>query len=236
VYPFLAQLVAENNLEEMNRLLNQTLRYLALVIPISVLLMVLKNEVVLIIYQRGQFDAAATALTAEILVFLLVGAFALAAYTIVPRAYFAAQDTLFPTIFGSVAVLLSIPFYFFGMRLYGAKGIAIAISLSGILQVIVLYGLWNKRTKNTASRSVYLFYAKMIVLGAILGPVLLGFKTVLLKGIDAATFSGSVLVGILTAAAFVAIMAVVAYGLKVNEITDVMGQLVDKLKKTFGYQ
>jgi hypothetical protein len=102
--------------------------------------------------------------------------------------------------------------------------------------VIVLYGLWNKRTKNTASRSVYLFYAKMIVLGAILGPVLLGFKTVLLKGIDAATFSGSVLVGILTAAAFVAIMAVVAYGLKVNEITDVMGQLVDKLKKTFGYQ
>jgi len=31
-------------------------------------------------------------------------------------------------------------------------------------------------------------------------------------------------------------MAVVAYGLKVNEITDVMGQFTDKLKKTFGYQ
>jgi putative peptidoglycan lipid II flippase len=236
VYPYLARLVAENNLTEMNRLLNQTLRYLALVIPISVLLMVLKNEVVLIIYQRGRFDAAATALTAEILVFLLAGAFALAAYTIVPRAYFAVQNTLFPTIFGSVAVLLSIPFYFFGMRLYGAKGIAIAISLSGILQVIVLYGLWNKRTQNTGSRSVYLFFAKMIVLGAILGPLLLGLKAILLKGIDATTFSGSVLLGVLIAAAFVAIMAVVAYGLKVNEITDVMGQFVYKLKKTFGYQ
>ena len=236
VYPFLARLVAENNLTEMNRLLNQTLRYLALVIPISVLLMVLKNEVVLIIYQRGRFDAAATALTAEILVFLLAGAFALAAYTIVPRAYFAVQNTLFPTIFGSVAVLLSIPFYFFGMRFFGAKGIAIAISLSGILQVIVLYMLWNRRTHNTGSRSVYLFYAKMIILGAILGPLLLGFKAVLLKGIDAATLSGSVLGVVLTSAVFVAIMALVAYGLKVNEITDVMGQFTDKLKKTFGYQ
>jgi putative peptidoglycan lipid II flippase len=236
VYPFLARLVAENNLEEMNRLLNQTLRYLALVIPISVLLMVLKNEVVLIIYQRGQFDAAATALTAEILVFLLAGGFALAAYTIVPRAYFAVQNTLFPTIFGSVAVLLSIPFYLIGMRLYGAKGIAAAISLSGILQVVVLYMLWNKRTQNTGSRSVYFFYAKIIVLSAILGPLLLGFKAILSNGIDATTFSGSVLVVILTAAAFMAIMAVVAYGLKVREITVVTGQFVDRLKKSFGYR
>ena len=236
VYPFLARLVAEKNLEEMNRLLNSTLRYLALVIPVSVLLMVLKNEVVLIIYQRGQFDAAATALTADILIFLLAGAFALAAYTIVPRAYFAVQDTLFPTLYGSLAVLLSIPIYFYGLRLYGAKGIAIAISLSEILQVIVLYVLWNKRTHNSASRAVYFFYAKMIILSAILGPLLVGFKTILLKGIDTATFSGSALVSLLTAAAFMVIMAVVAYGLKVNEITDVTGQFVNKLKKAFGYK
>jgi len=122
------------------------------------------------------------------------------------------------------------------MRLYGAKGIAAAISLSGILQVVVLYMLWNKRTQNAGSRSVYFFYAKIIVLGVILGPLLLGFKTILLNGIDATTFSGSVLVVILTAAAFMAIMAVVAYGLKVREITVVTGQFVDRLKKSFGYR
>jgi putative peptidoglycan lipid II flippase len=61
-YPFMARLAAEEKMEEMNNLLNNTLRYLALVIPVSVLLMVLKNEVVRIIYQRGQFDASATTL------------------------------------------------------------------------------------------------------------------------------------------------------------------------------
>lgn len=236
VYPFLARLVAENNLEEMNRLLNNTLRYLALVIPVSVLLMVLKNEVVLIIYQRGQFDAAATAFTADILIFLLAGSFALAAYMIIPRAYFAAQDTLFPTLFGSVAVLLSIPLYYFGLRLYGARGIAMAVSLSAVLQAIVLYALWNRRSHNTASRQVYFFYAKMIVLSAILGPLLFGFKNVVLKGIDIRTFAGSFLSSLLTAAVFTVIMAVAAYGLKIDEITYVAGQFANKLKKTFGHR
>jgi putative peptidoglycan lipid II flippase len=236
VYPFLARLVAENNLEEMNRLLNNTLRYLALVIPVSVLLMVLRNEVVSIIYQRGQFDAAATALTADILIYLLVGAFALAAYTIVPRAFYATQNTLFPAVYGSIAVLLSLPFYFLGMRFLGAKGIAIAISLSEILQVVVLYMLWNKRSANTASRQVYAFYAKMIVLSAILGPLLFWFKADMLKGIDTATFVGSLLVIALTGVAFLAVMAAVAYGLKVNEITYVAGRIVNQVKKTIGYQ
>jgi putative peptidoglycan lipid II flippase len=236
VYPFLSRLVAENNLEAMNGLLNNTLRYLALVIPVSVLLMVLKNEVVLIIYQRGRFDASATALTADILIFLLAGAFALAAYTIVPRAYFAVQDTLFPTIYGSITVLLSVPFYFFGLRLYGARGIALAMSLSAILQVVVLYMLWNKRSKNIGSRGVYFFYGKMIVLSALLGPLLFWFKTNLLSGIKTATLSGSVLVSVLTATVFAAVMAVVAYGWKINEITYVAGLFLNRLRKTFGYQ
>ncbi|MEJ2099839.1 MAG: hypothetical protein P8X68_07660, partial [Desulfobacterales bacterium] len=70
---------------------------------------------------------------------------------------------------------------------------------------------------------------------ALIGPLLYGFKTIILKGIDTATFYGSILVSALTAALFMAIMAIVAYGLRINEITYVVGQLVNKLKKTFGY-
>jgi hypothetical protein len=102
--------------------------------------------------------------------------------------------------------------------------------------VIVLYALWNKRSHNTAGRQVYIFYAKMILLSAIIGPLLMGFKTVILKGIDTGTFSGSTLSSVLTATVFVVIMAGVAYGLKIDEITFVAGQLISKLKKTFGYR
>ena len=155
----------------------------------------------------------------------------LAAYTIVPRAFYAMQNTLFPAVYGSIAVLLSIPFYFFGLRFFGSKGIALAISLSGILQVLVLYMLWNKRSSNRGSRQVYIFYAKLICFSALLFPLLSWFKTNVLAAVNPATFAGSVLVIILTAAAFTAIMGLVAYGLKVREITDVAAKIGAHLKR-----
>ncbi len=159
-FPFMARLAAENNLAELNRLLNRTLRYLALVIPVAVLLMVVSPEVVRILFQHGRFDPAATRLTAEVLVWLLAGSFAFAAYTVVVRGYFATRDTLFPALFGSAAVLASIPLYPLGLAFMGIKGVALAISVSGILQALVLYMLWNRRSGNTGQAEVYGFYSQ----------------------------------------------------------------------------
>jgi len=228
-YPFMARLVAENKMHEMNQLLNNTLRYLSLVIPFSVLLMVLRHEVVLILFQRGKFDAAATDHTAAVLIFLLVGAFALAANTIVPRAYYAIQDTLFPAIYGTIVVLLSIPLYMLGLNIMGTNGVALAISLSGIFQVIVLYVLWNKRSNNTGSRRVYSFYLKMIGFAALTGIFLAWFKSVALDWIDSTTFIGSLTMCALTGAAFLLILLGAGYGLKIKEITELVNRLAKKL-------
>ncbi len=128
-YPFMAQLANEKKMDELNQLLNSTMRYLALVIPFAALVMVLRYEVVRLLFQRGQFDAAATDLTAGILTFMLIGAFAVAFQTVVVRGFYALQNTLFPALFGSIAVLASIPLYVIGLRIMGAEGVALAISL-----------------------------------------------------------------------------------------------------------
>ena len=227
-YPYMARLVAEDNLQQLNELLNNTLRYLSLVIPFSVLLMVLRHEIIFLLFQRGKFDAAATAHTATVLLFMLVGSFAFAANTIVPRAYYAMQDTLFPAIYGTAAVLLSIPLYLLGLNLMGADGVALALSLSAILQVLVLYALWNRRTDNPG-RSVYLFYLKMMVFSAPLGLFLAWLKSAALSGIHASTLSGSLTVCLIVGALFVLILLATGYGLKIKEITG----LVDRLRGKF---
>ena len=227
-FPFLARLVAENKLSEMNRLLNQTLRFIALVIPFSVLFMVLRSEVVRIIFQRGKFDTIATALTAEVLMYLLVGAFAFAAYTIVVRGYFASQDTLFPALYGTIVVILSIPLYLLAMNLLGVRGVALAVSLSGIFQVTVLYALWNKRSNNTESRRVYAFYVKIICFAVVLGIFLAWFKSAALFWIDSTTFYGSLMVCFLTGAVFLIILLTAGYGLKINEVTELVHRLVKR--------
>jgi putative peptidoglycan lipid II flippase len=221
-YPFMARLAAEQRLDELNRLLNRTLRYLALVIPFSALLMVLSPEVVRILFQRGRFDPAATRITAEVLVWFLAGAFAFAAYTVVVRGYFATRNTLFPAVFGTVAVLASLPLYPLGIALMGVEGVALAISFSGVLQVAALFCLWNRRSGNTGQREVYRFYLKMGLLSLFMGPLLAVLRSLILEVVDASSLHGSLVVASLVGAAFIALMLLAGYGLKIAEITDLM--------------
>jgi putative peptidoglycan lipid II flippase len=225
----MARLVAENKLAEMNELLNDTLRYLSLVIPFSVLLMVLRHEVILILFQRGRFDAAATGQASIVLIFFLIGAFAFAANTIVPRAYYAMQDTLFPAIYATIAVLFSIPLYLAGLKILGTRGIALAVSLSAVLQVYLLYALWNRRTQNKGSRAVYVTYLKMFFFSSLLGIFMAGFKSTVLGGIDSATFSGSLGVAVITGIVFMGILFLGGYVFRIKEISEVISRLLVKL-------
>jgi putative peptidoglycan lipid II flippase len=229
-YPFMARLIVENKLQEMNQLLNNTLKYLALVIPFSIMLMVIRHEAVFIIFQRGEFDAAATGHTSAVLMYFLVGAFAVAANTIVPRAYYAMQDTLFPAVYGTAAVLVSIPIYIVGLKLMGTDGVALAVSLSAILQVFVLYMLWNRRSRNTGSLKVYWFYLKITGISIPVGLVLLGFKRLLSGWIDVQTYSGSLVVIGLTGLLFLILLLAAGSGLRIKEINDLMNNTVRKLR------
>ena len=180
-FPFMARLAAEGKLSEMNHLLDNTLRYLALVIPFSVLFMVLRHEVILILFQRGRFDAAATTLTSNVLVFMMLGAYAFAAQTVVVRGFFAIQNTLYPAIYGTVAAVISIPVYYVGMQKMGAQGVGLAVSIAATIQVLLLYMIWNKKSVNSGSREVYLFIFKIICLSAVMGVLLEGFRNIFLS-------------------------------------------------------
>jgi putative peptidoglycan lipid II flippase len=230
-FPFMARLAVENRIREMSDLLNSTLRYIALVIPFSALLIVLRQEVIVILFQRGRFDAAATALTAQVLIFFLAGAFAFAAQTVVVRGYYAMQNTLFPAVFGSTAVVLSIPFYIGGMHLFGVSGVALAVSLSAIFQVVLLYALWNRRCRNPASRGVYSVYARVTGLSVVLGAVLELLKTRLLEDVAVSALFGNLMVCALIGIVFSAMLLAGGTMLRIREISTIIARATGREKK-----
>ncbi len=227
-FPFLARLAAQQRMDEVNRIINTTLRYLSLVIPFSVLFMVLRHEIIRILFQHGSFDAADTEVTAGVFVFILAGASAFAAQTIVVRGYYAIQNTLFPAIYGTITVLASIPVFFLGMTYMGASGVAMAVSVSAILQVLLLYILWNRKTDNRASRTVYAFYLKIILLSAGLGIFMEYFRRTALAGIDPSSFSGSLITAIITGVVFLALIAAAGSVFGIREITDLLQRVGKK--------
>ncbi len=216
-YPFLARLAAEQRLDEMNQLFNNTLRYLALVIPVSVLIFVVRHEVIRILFERHAFSSADTRATALALAGMLLGAVAIAAQTVVNRGFYALQNTMLPAIFGSVAVALSLPIYWIGLNTMGVLGIGLAISCSALIQVQILFGLWNRKSHNTQSRGVYRFYAKIFALCVPVAAVLLLAQQFLLQWINRATFIGSISIIAVQGILFLLLMALATWLFKIEE-------------------
>jgi putative peptidoglycan lipid II flippase len=171
-YPYLSQLAAEGKHFEMNRLLNSTIRYLVLIIPVSVFLMVMRHELVVLLFQRGRFDLEATRITAGLLPWVLAGSFAFSAQTLVVRGYYAMQNTLTPSLIGTMVALLCVPIFVLFMKGFGTVGVAFSLSLSAWLQVGILYGLWAKTHAHPDHALVYRAIGKMIGIGIVLGAIL----------------------------------------------------------------
>ncbi len=228
-FPYLARLAAEKNIAGMNMLINSTLKYLSVIIPFSTLLIVLRHEVVQILFERGKFDAAASAQTSTILVYLMLGAFAFSAQSVVSRGYYALQNTFFPAVYSTAGVALSIPFYILGIKLMGADGVAFAVSASAILQVIILYGIWNHRTQNLEGNAVFLGYFKIILfsipLGFFLERVRLSLSTLVttLKQLEA-----NITICITISLIFLIILVCAGYIFKIREFTDIFKQILKK--------
>jgi len=85
-----------------------------------------------------------------------------------------------------------------------------------------LFCLWNRRSGNTGQREVYRFYLKMGLLSLFMGPLLAVLRSLILEVVDASSLHGSLVVASLVGAAFIALMLLAGYGLKIAEITDLM--------------
>jgi putative peptidoglycan lipid II flippase len=230
-YPFLARLATEKRLVEMNQLIEKALRYLALIVPCAVFLMVVRLELVRVLFQRGAFDQSATQATAEVLVYILIGAAAFAAQTLVVRGFYATRDTLYPTLYASLSVVLGLPFYMAGLAWLGIKGVALAVSISAVIQVILLYAVWNRRHPSGAGIRLSIFYAKMILLSI---PLYFGLKFVYLilaRLWPPDTFSGSLLSMALMGVFFLLIMGVSGRVLGIVEINTLWTEFLARIKR-----
>jgi putative peptidoglycan lipid II flippase len=230
-YPFLARLAAQQQWDQMNRIFNTVLRHLAaLVIPASVLMFVLRSEIVRVLFERMAFKPEDTRMTALALGGLLLGAVAICSQTVVNRGFYAMQNTLLPAVYGTLAVIASLPIYWLGLKMYGLLGVALAISVSALIQVAVLFAAWNRHSGNKGSHQVYGTFFKTAVAGILLGIVLWLARWYLVQWIDPASFSGSVLIILVLGSLFMLGMALGGWLFKVEAIQYLGTRIIQRLR------
>jgi len=214
IFPLLAAQFAIANRGGVRRSVVMGLRLVNLVtIPSVFGLVVLAHPIVSVLFQRGQFDASATALTSGLLPFSAVGLVGVAASIVLTRCGFACKETRWTVGISVFAVVLNVILSVTWLPTLGARGLLLANSTSQWVAAVALFvlvwrltnGLDWKAILGSATRIVVCSLAMVAALqwiaslGVVVGPSFASRAWFLLGelGIAALVFLGTArLVGV----------------------------------------
>jgi len=146
VLPSLSRQAARGDLTGMGETFGHSMSLvLFLTIPAMIGLMILREPIVALLFQRGAFDNQATRLTSDALLYYAFGLWAFSAVRIVVSTFYAMQDTRTPVISAAFSIAANI---LLGMALMGSMlhcGLALATALSSIVNLALLVYVLRKK-------------------------------------------------------------------------------------------
>ncbi|MDA2917968.1 murein biosynthesis integral membrane protein MurJ [Desulfobacterota bacterium AH_259_B03_O07] len=146
---------------------------LFIMIPALVGLIVLRVPICNILYQRGEFTELSTIYTSQALFGYALGIWAVGGIRITAPTFFSMQDTKTPVIIAFIAFIINaIIGYLLGFT-FGLKhtGLALASSISSILNFVLLFIILNKRVGKIDLNDTLILCIKIAIGSILMGVV-----------------------------------------------------------------
>jgi putative peptidoglycan lipid II flippase len=170
VLPALSEHAVRGDYENLRRDFSYALRLLFFIsVPAMAGLIALREPIVHILFQRGQFDYTATLETAHALLFYSLGIWSIVGVRIVTAGFYSIQDTGTPVKIAAVAVAANIIFSVILMQPLRHSGLALANTLASGLNFILLFMLFRKRLTTIEGRRILSSFLKIVIASAIMG-------------------------------------------------------------------
>ena len=175
IYPTLVELNVERKMTEFKTIFRQGVGLIiVLMLPMMVGLLILREPVVRLIFERGEFDLLATAKTANALAYYSIGLLPLGVMLLIKRAFFALKDTRTPMLVMIFTGLINIVFNWLLIKPLGLGGIALGTSLAVYAGAVALLVLLRRKIGAFAGRQLCLTLQK-----SSLAALLMGFAVLL---------------------------------------------------------
>lgn len=172
-FPILAEFVSKKDYAGFRLFFAQTaVQILFFIIPISVLILLLRAQIVRLILGAGEntlFDFTATKLTAQALGFFVLSLFAQSLTPLLARSFYALHNTIIPVLAGITAAVVNITLAVSFTRFAGADTLALAFSISAILNMLILLALLHRRLHGLADEFLVLRTTKIGIASIIMG-------------------------------------------------------------------
>jgi putative peptidoglycan lipid II flippase len=188
VLPSLSRQAATGDMEGLRSSFSHALRLVFFItIPALVGLIVLREPIVRLLFERGAFDPTTTDMTAMALLYYAVGLWAFSGVRIVVATFYALQDTKTPVKMAVISLLANIILSVLLMGPMRHGGLALATSLASGLNLMLLVLALKKRLGRIGGRDILQSAVKSTMSAALMGTMIL-FVT---KWVAPQTVSGS---------------------------------------------
>ena len=155
VFPTLSAYYAKEEKEKFAHAFSRTFRQvLFFVIPISILIYVLRAQFVRVVLGAGNFDWEDTILTFTTLGYLTASLFAQALIPLLARSFYAIQNTKTPFYVALFSEAVNIFLVFLLIGKFQILGLAIAFSVSSIVNMVLLLLLLRRNFDNLEEKQI----------------------------------------------------------------------------------
>ena len=217
IFPRLSRISGDVDKEEFGHTIQVTLRsMLFLLVPMMVGLMALSQPLVRLIYQRGDFSAMATELTATALLFFSLGMIGYGVQAILSRAFYANQNGRMPFISGVISIIINGVLCRFLLEPMGVGGLALASAVSSTAAAFILFVPTVKKYTTIINKTFIVSCGKMVLSSAFMLLVVLVSYNFLAERVGESLLGQLVCVGVPTCTGFMVYMILTAV-LKVEE-------------------
>ncbi|KKP38590.1 murein biosynthesis integral membrane protein MurJ [Candidatus Peregrinibacteria bacterium RIFOXYA2_FULL_33_7] len=184
-FSVLSQFANNKNWEKFAETLRSTLSdVLFLIIPASIGMFLLRDEIVTIILRGGKFDAEDAKITADILGLFTLGLFAQSLIPILSKAFYSLKNTKIPFLLSLFAMILNVILsiilvFVFNM---GLRGLVFSNVCANIFNFIFLLGILRKYLKINIFNVKYLI--QVLICGFFMGIGVYSLKVFLINNLN----------------------------------------------------
>ena len=231
VLPSLSRQAAIHDIDALKDTFGHAVRLIIfLTIPSMVGLIILREPIVALLFQRGEFSSFATRLTAQALLYYAMGLGAFSAVKIVAATFFALKDTRTPMIMAFVSVGANIVLGIILMGPLAHGGLALATSLASILNLGLLVHALRSKLGSLGGRSIMRSAYRALLSAGFMGVVVWGTFSVFIPSEGGEVvelllgLAGSILTGLM-------IYGLCSYLIKSPELLSVAAEIKKGLSK-----
>lgn len=218
VFPTLSELAQKNDTAAfIDAIANTTRQLLYLLIPMTLLFLIFRAQIVRVVVGAGEFDWSATIATADTLAFFALTFIPQSLVFVLARAFYALHDTLSPLMIALVSALVGVLSAFLLKESFGVISLAMAYSMAACVNAILLWVYLRQRLGTLRESGILTLIFKLSVAGMVAGVVMQMLKPVVTSFLSLESFFGVFFQAVFAGGAGLIVYVLIAGFLRVEE-------------------